>query len=572
MADVAVSAAAEPGGIIDKARASPTRPTSFTLTAEMGVVLAALGLVLVFQFLLIFQRGVIWDEFHHYNLVHRLWSGTLRSPLQSFLARLFWWLPLTSADVITQIQTARTVMFGCEIVSLAAIFGVARRFSGPVASLFAVLAYASGGEVFVHGFAFRPDAPAAAALMTGLWLLTTRRLTAAVLVAIAVLVGFAGILTIKSVLYLPAFAGVALLRWKEAQDRRAFVAQMAVVVLLAATTFLALLLAHRAGLAAGSLARGEAVASESANRMFSAGLLPKGWFLLKQTVKAPILSVLLVAAAVDLLRSKASLFERLALAGLLLTPASVLIYVNSFPYFYAFILPPAAAAAALALAPLRRRPLIVALSAAMLLNAVALFASEPRQVLQTQRQVIAAVHEMFPTPVAYFDSNQMIGDYANPIPFMVSGWGLDDYRREGRPQFLEAMQRQPVPMLLMGPAAHALLTAARGEPQTPLLPPDAAALHDNYIHHWGPIWVAGKRIGPGAAPTTVTTLVPGDYTVEGQPLRIDGTQRPTGAVVTLGRGPHVIGGPRSGASVLRWGDHLAVPHTPPPEGFLFASF
>ncbi|MGH7025490.1 MAG: hypothetical protein ACREEB_18130 [Caulobacteraceae bacterium] len=545
----------------------------FTLPSAMAAVLTALVFVLVLQFILIFLRSINWDEFHHYNLIYRLRAGTLGSPLQTFEARLFSWLPLTSSDVITQIQTARVAMFGCELVTLTAIFGVARRFAGPMASLFCVLAYISGGEVFLRGFSYRPDAPAAAALMTALWLLTTRRLTVVELVATAALVGFAGILTIKSVFYLPAFAGVALLRWGEAEDRRAFVARMAALALLTALSFLALLLAHRAGLPTGSLARGQAIVGDSASKMFSSGLLPKRWFLLEQILMAPILSAVLAAAVFGTLRSKASRFERLAVAGLLLPPASVLVYTNSFPYFYAFILPPAAAAASIALERLRRGPFVCALSAAMLLNAALIFAVEPRDVLQTQRKIIAAVQEMFPTPVAYFSSTQVIGDYPNPIPFMVSGWGLEDYKQQGRPQFLEAMERQRVPLLLIFSPYCALCSAVEDTPGVEtLLPRDAAALHDNYVQEWGPIWVAGKRIAAGTAPITVTVLIPGDYTVEGPPLSIDGVSREAGGVVGLDRGAHVIGGPRSGPSVLRWGDHLTVPRGPPPEGAVFAEF
>ena len=88
---------------------------------------------------------------------------------------------------------------------------------------------------------------------------------------------------------------------------------------------------------------------------------------------------------------------------------------------------------------------------------------------------------------------------------------------------------------------------------------DKATLRDNYIPHWGPIWVAGKSIVAPVQDAKITILVPGLYTVEGGAVSIDDRHVAAGDTLTLVRGEHRITAEKPGVVRLRWGSHLNRP-------------
>src|SRR3546814_21017279 len=90
-------------------------------------------------------------------------------------------------DAVDQIRVARLFMFGFELFTLCAIYGMARHFSGRLPGALAALAYLTGGYVFQHGFSYRADPMAAAFLMGSLWLLLSSRLDAKAINAAALL-------------------------------------------------------------------------------------------------------------------------------------------------------------------------------------------------------------------------------------------------------------------------------------------------------------------------------------------------------------------------------------------------
>jgi hypothetical protein len=139
-----------------------------------------------------------------------------------------------------------------------------------------------------------------------------------------------------------------------------------------------------------------------------------------------------------------------------------------------------------------------------------------------------------------------------------------------------AAVRPPVLVIASHPALQVALdgvTGPDGVGPGALLPADAAFLRENFIPHWGPIWVAGKVLPPsGAGEQAFTIAIPGPYTVESAaPVAIDGESTAPGAVVTLSRGLHHLTANASPVR-LRWGDHLSRPSTPPPEGPLYWGF
>jgi hypothetical protein len=112
--------------------------------------------------------------------------------------------------------------------------------------------------------------------------------------------------------------------------------------------------------------------------------------------------------------------------------------------------------------------------------------------------------------------------------------------------------------------------ASAPQGDTALTPNDAAALRDNFIPHWGPIWVAGKRLDPTQGATSnFAVAIPGAYTLEAdEKMLIDGKIFLPGNVLTLTEGVHSYRGP---FAQLRYGEHLPRPPRQPPKA-VFTGF
>lgn len=105
-----------------------------------------------------------------------------------------------------------------------------------------------------------------------------------------------------------------------------------------------------------------------------------------------------------------------------------------------------------------------------------------------------------------------------------------------------------------------------------LLPSDLAMLRKSYLHFWGPFWIAGFDLRQSDAPSTISVVVPGPYTVaSGKNIVIDGVRHAAGAVIELERGQHTVAA-NAGAVRLLWGRNLRMPAQPAPSEPYFTSF
>ncbi len=523
----------------------------------------AIAIVALLQLHLVFVQAINWDEFFYLSRIFELRRGTLEAPLQTIHARLFAWLPLVSESEIGQIRAARIVMLGCELITVICIVAVAERFTNRPAALIAGLAYISGGYAFYHGFSFRADPIAAALMMLALLLLIKSRLCWWSIVLIALLVALACMVTVKSGFYAPALFGIGFLRLSESTEKRRIFFKLAGTAALSLIFFGAIYWLHKSGLHHAGLANATTGLSNASDKMFSMGVLPRLNYLLKQIFLSPFLSALIVAASFVIFMSKRRPAEKAALMSLLVPVLTLLIYRNSFPYYYAFILPPAVAASAVVVTAIIRRYAIALTAAIPLLNALILYAITPKDMQKTQQNIITATHEIFPTPVRYFDFCSMISSFPKQ-GFFMSGWGMENYRNRGKPRFADIMEQGPTPLLVLNHDAFASAFANEQNSQS-LLPTDAKLIRENFIHHWGPLWVAGKVIPAGDTAMTIMIYNEGVYTVEGAPITIDGKRHGIGTVISLKRGQHDIGENRKAKSMLRWGDNLPKPDITAPE-------
>ena len=150
---------------------------------------------------------------------------------------------------VDQILRARLVMFACLLGTTGAIYLTARRFAEAPAAWLCALAYLAGGYVIQHGTAFRFDPIVAFLNMSALAILARSSLRWFWLLGTALLLAMAVLASIKMVLYLPAFAGIAWLRWAERDYSVGRALRIAAVPLLAILLAGILFVLHKSGLA-----------------------------------------------------------------------------------------------------------------------------------------------------------------------------------------------------------------------------------------------------------------------------------------------------------------------------------
>lgn len=525
---------------------------------------AVIGLLLALQLSMVFTRAINWDEFWFYYHVADFARGELAQPLQSLHVRLFAWLPGMSGSGVDKIVTARLAMIGCELVTLGAIYVLARKFVDRPVALTAALLYLSAGFVLQHGFSFRTDPMATAALMSALAILARARLTVLPLAMFALLVAVAGMVTMKAVLFAPAFLGLAWMRWSEDRLALGTAARMALVGLATLLAFAALYWWHSAALTQAT--EGTAMAAGASRWMFFVGVPPYWQMGLKAAATAPALTLLAFAAPIAIWRSELPKAAKWGLTGLWFPLLLPLFYTNTAAYFYAFMLAPVSVSVVIALQAALKRYSLRLIVAVLAVLALGIFSIEDRAVIDRQRAVVETTEALLPAGTAYFDHNGMIPGLAK-ANWLVTPAGLDDYRLTGTPTYRETMEARPVPLLLVNDTT---IEAALEGQYSPLLPADTAALRDNYVSFWGPIRLAGHEFAPGAD-TQVEMLVPGTYTVIGGPAVIDGNAYPSGSLVEITRGMHRVVTAEHPLR-LQWGDNLAPPAQSWNEGPLYVGF
>jgi hypothetical protein len=544
----------------------------------------------------IMHFNVNWDEFFYLSQVYDYFRGDLGLKLQTFQVHLFGWLPGISGNEVDQVIAARGVMLGFNLLTAALLYRISRRLTGSPAALFAIAAYLSVSLVIRNGASFRSDPIATCLIMAAFDLSLTRARTVWQAGLAGLSFALAGLITIKTAIFLPSWfvlLGVPLLDRRTAgmAARRAAAAALTAVVSFALLYRLhSMMLGHATAQSSTDL-----VATSLAKTVTKAGFFPQSQVLVA-TLKWDMIfwAFLLIGGGILVRRiwhSRGG--ERLRwieTAALALPVGSIVLYRNSFPYFYPFILAPASVLTALTWQRLsegtpRQGVRVLRLAASIL--ALAWFGVSlvlhgiylPRVMpLQHQRAVVAVVHRMFPAPVPYLDRSSLIASFPRAGFFMTT-WGIDAYREGGQPVLERAIRERQPPLLIADHPALDLEHAVYPDlpPSRPiLLAADRDALRQTYVHYWGPIYVAGRHLdlSRGEAPTSLELSIAGRYTLEANgPVRIDGRLLRPGEVADLARGSHEISVASSARpATLRWGEGLYRPAQPPPTLPVFLGF
>jgi hypothetical protein len=514
---------------------------------------AMIAVSLALKLHLVFLLNINWDEFLHLARVHEYLRGELTAQLQSFHVHLFAWLRWVSESEVDQIIAARLVMFALGLGSALLTYAIARRFCTRTGALFAVLCYLSFSYLIEHGTSFRADPMAALLFLAAVYLVLRRDAKPIDAAAAGVILALSLMLTIKAIFHVAAI-GVILLCFLATLRRRGRTRRSMMTFAAACVAGFAILYGVHGALL-------PPVETEAQTRMVGATY------------------------------RKMISFDTWTALAFLVPLVTLVFYRNTFPYYYVFILSPAVVLCGCAadwLAKPRKAlgqvppSMIVALLFVVIFGKmVAVYWQHGSDRTAVQREVVSAVHRMFPEPVPYIDRASMIATYPK-VGLFMSTWGMETYLARGAPIFDDLLRRRQPQFLLTNVESLDLSRPreeAAGAMGYRLMEADDRALRSNFVPHWGIVWVAGKTLalGPLAASRDFEILVGGLYTVEAPgPVTIDGASFAPGQTVRLDQGPHRLK-PAAAATaamtvVLRWGDHLYRPAREPLPGPVFTGF
>ncbi|HEX2793025.1 MAG TPA: hypothetical protein VHN58_01205 [Croceicoccus sp.] len=536
--------------------------------------MAAIVLLLAAQATMVFTRAINWDEFFYFSQVHQYLRGEAIAPLQTIHVHLFRWLPSVRANPVDAIVLARLFMLACEIATIACIILLSERFANRATGVLAALAYLSAGFVMQHGFSFRVDPPTTALLMAALTILARCRLEPVRIALFALAVALAGMFTIKIVLFAPAFAGLAWLRWREAEQSRAMAMRLVTAAAATLALFAVLYVAHTAAIAGNASpgmvsGKGAGVITSAGEAVFFIGIPPYLQMMIKAVSISLVLTGLILIAPFAIWRDRMPMAARIALIGLWLPILTLFFYRNTAPYYYAFVLAPVAVGCVPAIGILLRRVSAGILALCLALLTIPVIVSEDRTTIDNQRVVVEEASRMFTVPVDYFDHNGALAGHVKANGFMTP-WGLEGYRAHGRSLFRTIMEQRTVPLLFENDQLlSALLEDERGSDQ--LFPGDSRVLKENYVRAWGPVWLAGKSV-PAGSRISAEVLVPGRYRIEGEAVAIDGEIHAPGTIVGLSRGVVELANSGKATARLIWADVDLMPQRPVPDGRIWIGF
>lgn len=552
-----------------------------------GFALALAAMVLVVLLLrlnLVFRLNVNWDEFYFLHHVYAYLRGELVAPLQTFHVHFLTWLPGVAQNEVDQIVAARLVIFVLLVASTALTYLIARAILDRAAAAFSVLCYLTLSYAVEHGTSFRADPIASFLFLASLALLVKGAGSIAGAAGSGLVAAAAVMITIKSVFYLPVLGVVLLAGLLDREEWRRSLWRILAFAAAFLASLAALYLLHAASLAEPTLeATGRQAGASASKVIMLDNLFPRWRYLVRTLIHDMAIWLMLllgaVYLAVELFRARPWPSRRaLLLLSFLLPLGTLAFYRNAFPYYYVFLLTPAAIVCGVVfqrLLPSREAARSKLSYGIALLLVVAVSLGFARSYLENaenrtaeQRKTVALVHEIFPEPVAYIGRTTTVTSFRH-VGFFMSTWGLEIYRARGTPMFRDLIIEEE-PLFLLATRAQLDLETDQGpyrESGYALFEEDYRVLQNNYVHHWGDLYLAGKtlRFGEDGQAIEFEILIAGRYTLEASgPVEIDGEIVTPGSAISLSVGSHRARSQGEGTetALLRWGERPSRPDEP----------
>lgn len=538
-------------------------------------LLVLMGCLLGLQLSLQFTQKINWDEFFYLSHIYEAQGGTLSKVLQMAHVYVLGWITQIPGGEIAQIKFGRLFMWCVQLITLGLIVKTARRFMSITSALFAALCFISIGFIFIHGTSFRADPLAACLMAYAIYVFAASDFRVRHLIGLTFALPIGALITVKVVLFAPLLAVLAMWRLKNAPAKGLLLFKFSLVALAALILFLIGYLFQGSQIVVEGGGDSISGLSNTINTVFfSSSIFPRAQVMKVGLITGLLPTIMIIigtfATIITYIKTPKRCEVDVVILVFLLPLLSFAFYRNAYPYFYAFIFPSAVLLAGYAVERLKLSKIIIAcLAGLMVINIVMISAARKDETLSVQTQTLEAVHMMFPEPIAYFDRNGMISSFPK-ANFFMSSWGLRNYALKGETLFVAEMEKKVVPLLIDN--SPVISAALRGEPSG-LLAQDASALKDNYIPHWGHIWVAGKTLSATAQPLEFGIIIPGIYTIESERnVTINGVTYSNGDVIDLSRDKHSVSSSSSQTLILRWGNQMPRPNYSASPKPIFGAF
>ncbi len=528
------------------------------------------------HFVMALRFEVNWDEFFRLGWIYEFKSQTLSHVLETSYIHGFRWLEYVSENEVNQIVAGRLVMFACLIVTCISLFKISKRLTGRDAALISVLAFLFFSFVFRHATAFRVDPPVIALLMSALCVLTVSELKVRYFFIVGALIGIAGVISMKSIFYVPTLGVLLLIYWYDSKWSRSAFLNCLIATATALAVWCVLFLVHKNSLPESDTVLGF-VKYASNSSLSEYGLFPRLGVLKQAVLRNPLYIYLFVFGVVLTIRDlngKSFGSKPFKILAFTLPLIAVVVYAHSYVYFYTFLLAPLSVVIGVAAREIKMQmPRIFGmLPAILLLFAIPTIYSSFGQTNHYQKQVNNVVHELFPEPVAYIDRCSQISSFPKTGLFMTM-MQMDEYYFAGVDKVSSDIKKFQPKFVLANIESLVPDRSLEIPVDRQLRPTDQSMLTDNFIHHWGNIFVAGKTLKANSKPERFQIYIAGPYTVEAESsVKINDELYNSGEVVNLESGEHsyLISG--SGSAKLRWGNGLKKPSQKPLGNILFRGF
>lgn len=562
------------------------------------LLFGALALAVLARVFVLFTYQINWDEFYFLSFVHEYLRGDLSRALQAFHVHVFTWLPLVSENEADQIIAARGVMALLQIGTGICLYRISRRYYSAHASWFVVLAYFSIANVLRLGGNFRADPIATFLLIASLDLLLIRSATYLQSAIVGVLLALSAMITMKSALYLPTLALVFFVVFTQSENKQQAFLRGVVIALVGAVALAGMYLWHKSGVNT-SIQSSEISLSHGYEKTINwSRIFPRGSYLVGSLIFDFAFWLFVFFGVRHIYRSlikKEGIDRAQALIYLafLLPLGSLVFYRNAYPYFYPFMLASVSLLCGMAWDHLpwqdnfkrANRLATFALVWFLVIIAGAGFYLPSVANLNHQKEMLSVIHKAFPDPVPYFDRCSMVAGFPKQ-GFFMSTWGVENYRLANQPRIDQAITETQPKFLLANidqldfATPTAQLQRKKRYEDYALLEQDEQALRNNYIPHWGKLYVAGKQLilPAGSSSQNFEIRIEGQHTLEleaDSKIQIDSKTYSQGDVLYLGIGKHTLQAesvPNEAKLTLRWGDNIYRPEKAPPERFLFNQF
>lgn len=544
---------------------------------ENFIVFGSLVGLCLLHLLMAWTFEVNWDEFYRLADIYRWKAGTLGSVLQTNYVYVFSWLDHVHQNEVYQIIAARGVMCLLLFYSCTLIYFMARYFFDTASAGMMLIAFLSFSFVFRHATSFRVDLPVLTLSLTAIALLILSKRSLVSYVLAGICLGLAGSISIKAGLFIPTISVLLLLYWWNSGWSSKVMFRSFIMGFVAFVTFCSLIYLHNQSLPDVTVKQGFSGYAVS-TAILGYGVFPQARTIFFALDKNSIYFVLFLSGLVfSIFRLKAGegRFKTLLVLTVSIGPLlSLIFYVHTFAYFYTTMLATGSFMVGLTCFHLKAiyrhaNPLVTAM---ILISAAPMMISSLKQTNAYQKQISQVVHEMFPEPVNYIDRASQISAFPKQGLFM-SNVLMDDYTARAQPIMPEIFETAPPQFLLANLSSLDLDNVRDETPTRRFLAEDERLLIDNFIHHWGAVYVPGKHLKSDTPNTGIRIELPGIYTIESaSDVIIKGrTYRPE-QIIFLEKGEYNVDLRDNTRLTLRWGDNIYRPEFDPLGDVVFRGF